>query len=120
MNTFSHRIAPAVNAELQAAARCDATGDANTAFIHLERAHVLGQSSTVHHVRAHWQMMCWAWRQRDTREIRGQVMRLIGAATKTCLGWVPNGNTGGANVGPFRPMPIASDLQTVIEAAKRQ
>lgn len=120
MNTFSHRIAPAVNAELHAAADCDAAGDTKQAFRHLERAHVLGQSSTVHHVRAHWQMLRWAGRQRDARECRGQVMRLIGAATKTALGWVPSGNTGGANVSPFKPMPVPVELQVVIKAARRR
>jgi hypothetical protein len=119
MNTFSHRIAPAVHAELVAAADCQAVGDTQQAFRHLERAHVLGQSSTVHHVHAHWQMLRWAWWQRDAREGLGQVMRLIGAATKTALGWVPSGNTGGANVSPFKPMPIPAELQAMIEAAKR-
>ena len=119
MNTFSHRIAPAVNAELHAAARCDAAGHAQQAFRHLECAHVLGQSSTVHHVRAHWQMLRWAWQQRDARESRGQVMRLIGAATKTALGWVPSGNTGGADASPFKPMPVPAELHAEIEAAKQ-
>ena len=30
----------------------------------------------------------------------------VGAAAKTAFGRVPRGNTGGANVSPFAPMPI--------------
>jgi hypothetical protein len=46
-------------------------------------------------------------------------MRIVGAATKTPVGWLPHGNTGGANVSPFRPMPIPPDLQQQIDAASR-
>ena len=66
-----------------------------------ERAHVLGQRSTALHVLAHLRMARWAFHQKDMAELRGQLMRIIGAATKTVFGWVPTGNTGGANVSPF-------------------
>jgi len=46
-------------------------------------------------------------------------MRIVGAATKTPVGWLPHGNTGGANVSVFRPMPIPLDLQQQIDAASR-
>ena len=42
---------------------------------------------------------------------------IVGAATKTFVGLVPHGNTGGANVSAFRRMPIAPDLQRLIDAA---
>jgi hypothetical protein len=29
--------------------------------------------------------------------------------------WVPVGNTGGANVSAFRPMPVPEDLQRLLE-----
>jgi hypothetical protein len=29
--------------------------------------------------------------------------------------WVPLGNTGGANVNPLQPMPIADDLRELME-----
>jgi hypothetical protein len=35
----------------------------------------------------------------------------------TFVGLVPQGNTGGANVSAFRRMPMAPDLQRLIDAA---
>jgi hypothetical protein len=48
----------------------------------------------------------------------GQVYRLAGAATKTFIGLVPSGNTGGTNVSPFKPMPIDPELAKIIERSK--
>lgn len=112
--SFADNIRPYVDAELRAARE-----DAGNAFAHLERAHVLGQASTREHVRVHWQMLTWAWRQRDAREFFGQIYRLIGAATKTFIGMVPMGNTGGANVSPVKPMPVDPELASIIERARR-
>jgi hypothetical protein len=112
--SFADNIRPFVDAELRAA-----RADPVNGFRHLERAHVLGQASTREHVRVHWRMLAWAWRHRDARELAGQVYRLIGAATKTFIGLVPAGNTGGANVSPVKPMPVDPELAAMIEAAKR-
>ena len=49
-----------------------AAKDYRIEFHHLERAHILGQASTIEHVRVHAMMLAWALRQRDTREIFGQ------------------------------------------------
>nr|HMM68743.1 DUF3703 domain-containing protein [Dokdonella sp.] len=73
MASFARLIRPHVDAELRAAAEADARADAALAFRHLERAHVLGQSSTVQHVRVHWRMFVWGWRQRSMRECLGQL-----------------------------------------------
>jgi hypothetical protein len=61
-SNFTFRIKRSVQAELDSAARLGAGGDAVSAFVHLERAHILGQQSTVHHVRVHWAMFRWALR----------------------------------------------------------
>jgi len=63
-------------------------------------------------------MLVWAARNRSVREALGQVFRIVGAATKTALGLVPSGNTGGSNVSPFKKMPIAPDLEALIRNAK--
>lgn len=118
MSRFGRQIRPHVDAELQRARQAEARGDAAVAFAHLERAHVLGQASTFQHVRVHGHMLAWGLRHRSRREIWGQVLRIVGAATKTVL-WVPAGNTGGANVSPFKPMPVPDELQRVITAAQR-
>lgn len=112
--SFSQQIRPYVDAELHAA-----WTDPDGGFTHLERAHVLGQASTLMHVRVHWHMLKWAWRHRDAREFLGQLLRIIGAATKTVFGLVPAGNTGGANVSAVRPMPIEPELADIIERARR-
>ncbi len=52
-STFARRIRPHVQAELDAAAACEARGEPAPAFAHLERAHVLDQASTAEHVRVH-------------------------------------------------------------------
>ena len=117
MSGFTSRIRPSVDAELDAARVAAKEGDLARAFARLERAHVLGQSSTRLHVLAHWHMLQWGLRRRSAREVFGHLMRLAGAATKTPVGLVPTGNTGGANVSPIRRMAIAPELQSLIDAA---
>jgi len=106
--------------EIAEAERLSAAGEAEAAFRHLERAHVLGQSSTYQHTRVHWLMLKHGFWQRDTNEIVGQVLRIGGAATKTPLGIYPKGNTGGANVHPLKPMPLEPDLSEILEQAERE
>lgn len=119
MPSFSKLVQPHVEAELLAAVSTEVTGNHERAFLHLERAHVLGQASTFQHVRVHWRMFCWGWRQRDAKECAGQLMRIIGAATKTAIGFVPSGNTGGSNISPFKVLPIPTDLSQIIETTRR-
>lgn len=115
---FASRIRLHVDAELHAANAAERAGDASKAFYHLERAHVLGQASTVQHVRVHVRMLMWGLRQNDPREVAGQVFRVIGAATTTWAGLVPTGNTGGANVSGLKPMAIPADLAGTIASAR--
>jgi Protein of unknown function (DUF3703) len=117
MSTFGQRIRPFVQAELDAARRARARQDTAGEFACLERAHVLSQGDTLLHVRVHAAMLRWGLRQRSAREVFGQVIRIVGAATKTAIGLVPHGNTGGANVSALRRMPIAPELQRLIDAA---
>lgn len=119
MSRFAHRIRPYVDIEVSAAQQAQEAGKPAEAFNHLERAHILGQASTVEHVRVHWLMFLWGVRQKDLRECLGQVMRIIGALTKTALGWIPEGNTGGSNISPFKPLPIRADLAEKIDQARR-
>lgn len=65
----------------------------DTAFSHLERAHVLGQSFVLPHTRTHWWMLKVGIRRRDGREVFAQVVRIIGSAILSRI-WVPLGNTG--------------------------
>ncbi len=117
-HTLSNRLAAYVQAELDGATRANQAGDTKQEFIHLERAHVLGQESTYWHVKVHVLMPLWAIRNHSVRETIGQIFRIVGAATKTAFGLVPQGNTGGANVSPFKRMPIAPELAEMIRKAK--
>jgi len=104
-----------IESELLIADSLTASGEYNSAFYRLERAHVLGQASTYQHTRIHWRMFKLAIKQRSSAEIWGQIVRIIGALTKTPFGIYPTGNTGGSNVWFFKPMPIPSDLQQILE-----
>jgi hypothetical protein len=118
MSDFGRRIRPHVKSEILAARQAETRGQPDIAFSHLERAHILGQASTVEHVRVHWHMLLWGIRQRNVRECLGQLLRIVGAAIGTAAGLVPLGNTGGTNVNPFMPMPIPPELAALIEAAR--
>lgn len=115
---FGRRIHPHVRAEIAAANAAEVSGDPAAGFRHLERAHVLGQSSTAQHLRVHLHMLAWATRHHDAREVIGQLLRLMGAAAGTWAGLIPRGNTGGSKVSGFRSMPIPDDLADRIAAAR--
>ncbi|MEQ8205246.1 MAG: DUF3703 domain-containing protein [Woeseia sp.] len=115
--SFSRNIQPFVESELHAAAGLLEQGEAEAAFKHLESAHVLGQASTRWHTLVHVRMLQWAIKRRDVREIAGQLLRIVGAATKTAIGLVPHGNTGGAKVNPFKAMPISEAHREILTRA---
>lgn len=108
-----------IETELSLANSLSKTGDYHSAFYHLERAYVLGQASTDQHTRIHWRMLKLAFKLSSPREIWGQLVRIIGASTKTPFGIYPTGNTGGSNVWFFRAMPIPNDLQEIIERSSK-
>ena len=105
--------------EICRAGAAERNGDLGLAFSHLERAHVLGQSITGSHTRVHWLMFRLALKMRSPREIWGQIVRIVGAATKTPFGIYPTGNTGGSNVWFFKPMPVPKDLRTLLQDSKK-
>ena len=107
-----------INSEIGFADKSLENGDLTAAFEHLERAHVLGQGITSDHTRIHWRMLKIGWKRKDARELFGQLVRIVGAATKTPFGIYPTGNTGGSNVWFFRPMPIAEDLKQILDKVK--
>jgi hypothetical protein len=80
------------------------------AFHYLEDAHVIGQHSTY--------MLKHGIKQCDPKEIIGQAFRLFGALTKTAIGFIPTGNTGGTNVSPFKPLPVSQDNQIILDKIK--
>lgn len=115
---FRSRIRPHIDAELLAARAAEQSDNPRLAFHHLERAHVLGQASTLEHVRVHWRMLEWAVRHRDWRETFAQAARMGGAAIFTVFGLVPAGNTGGGNVSAFKAMTTPVELAGMIADAR--
>tara|TARA_A200000159_G_C7012601_1_gene210403 strand:- start:43 stop:411 length:369 start_codon:yes stop_codon:yes gene_type:complete len=118
ISKFSKNIASDVQSEIALANELESEGKLSESFHHLENAHVLGQESTWWHVKVHVLMFLWAIRQRDIKECIGQIVRVIGAATKTAIGLVPAGNTGGSNISPFKKLPISPKHQAAIIKAK--
>ena len=117
-STYRERIRPHIEYELERSAALEGLGNLSAAFQHLERAHVLGQQDTHWHVTVHQAMLSFAARHGDTKEAVEQLLRIVGAASKTPLGLYPSGNTGGANISPLKTLPIPSDLQILIDAAR--
>lgn len=91
-------------------------GELQTSWRHLERAHILGQAYPIEHSQAHWHMLLFAFRIKNTKEILSQIPRLLVGGVKSFVGEIPLGNSGGANVSPLKPMEIPSDLKEILSA----
>ncbi len=100
--------------EVDAARRARSACDPTTEWMHLERAHILSQPMAGAHVRTHIAMFAAAARRRDRHELLGQLFRMLVAAPGSVTGKYPVGNTGGADVSAFAPMPIPADLQPLL------
>jgi len=92
-----------------------ARGDLETGFAHIERAHVIGQAFVVPHARSHWLMLEVELRRRRPMAAFGQVIRIALGVLGSAVGLVPVGNTGGSNVSMFKRMPIAPELQNIMD-----
>lgn len=106
-------LSAAYRAERRAASVATSHGQIALAFHHLERAHVLSQRHAWAHARVHLEMLRLGARQRDAREVAGQVGRIVAAVLFSRI-WVPLGNTGRARVSAMRPMPVPTDLREVL------
>ncbi len=91
-----------------------ATDDLDARWRSLERAHILSQPWALPHTRAHWHMLRLAVRCHDSREIIGQLVRLLVAGPGSSIGRVPVGNPGRATVGLMVTVPIPEDLARVL------
>jgi hypothetical protein len=105
--------------EIEAARDARDRRDVAAEWAHLERAHILSQPMARPHLITHVRMFGAAWRRRDSRELGGQLLRLLLAVPGTLSGRYPVGNTGGADVSAFAPMPIPDDLRNLLEENPR-
>lgn len=111
---MNEQLRRAFDRELGEARGAFARSDIDTAFRHLERAHVLAQRYTGRHALVHWWMLRAGFAKRDWREVLGQIMRVAAALVFSRI-WVPIGNTGRANVSAFTPMALPEDLRKLLE-----
>jgi hypothetical protein len=112
---MDNQIKTAFGLEMGEARSAYSAGDLNRAIAHLERAQILGQRHFFKHWLTHWWMLKIGLENMDLREIFGQCMRLIAVIPGYVFGWVPKGNTGGANVSPLSPMPLPDDLEEILK-----
>jgi len=113
MPELSRRRPPAELAQLID----DAIGAARTGndpWPALERAHIASQPWVWPHLRVHAAMLRLAWRQRDRREIAGQVIRLAVAGPGSLANRYPPGNTGRTTMGLTEHGPIPADLAELL------
>ena len=87
----------------------------NMAWYHLERAHIIAQKYPYEHTFVHCKMLQFGMKIKSSKEIIGQIPRLLIGGVKSFVGQVPVGNTGGANVPPLKPMEIPIDIKEILE-----
>ncbi|WP_158838072.1 DUF3703 domain-containing protein [Polaribacter sp. L3A8] len=89
------------------------------AWNHLERLHIIGQSYPFEHTYSHWLMLNFGFRQKNVKEVLGQIIRLLGGGWKSFINHIPKGNTGGANVHPLKVMELPEDLKIILKSDKK-
>lgn len=92
-------------------------GNLKKAWYHLERAHILGQKYPIAHTFVHWKMLQFGIKIKSTKEVLGQIPRLVFGGVKSFVGKIPVGNPGGANVPPLKPFPIDEELKQIFKVA---
>ncbi len=107
------RLKPYYNAELENYKIEYSNGNLQSAWNHLERAHIIGQKYPYAHSFVHWKMLQFGIKIKDRKEIIGQIPRLIFGGIKSFVGKIPIGNPGGANVPPLKPFPITEELKEI-------
>lgn len=99
-------LKPYYNTELKKYRSEYLSGNLNSAWNHLERAHIIGQRYPYAHSFVHWKMLQFGFKIKNGKEIFGQIPRLIFGGVKSFVGKIPVGNPGGANVPPLKSFPI--------------
>jgi hypothetical protein len=107
----------AFDREIAVARRFIAAADFEHAFRHLERAHVIGQTFVGAHAKAHWMMLVLEIRRGRVAGVFGQAVRLVLGIVGSAVGVVPIGNTGGTDISMFKRLPIAPELQEIIDGS---
>lgn len=88
--------------------------DFQKAWYHLERAHIIAQKYPYEHTFVHCKMLQFGIKIKSTKEVLGQIPRLLVGGVKSFVDYIPVGNTGGANVPPLRKMEIPEDIKVIL------
>ena len=112
---MSDAIAAALAGEFAAAQAALDKGATNIAWHHLERVHILAQTSLVAHIVSHWKMLRLSLAEYDGREAAGQLVRLALAPLGNLTGRLSIGNTGRSTLSVFAPMDIPPDLAATLD-----
>lgn len=92
-------------------------GELNKAWDHLERAHIIGQQYPYQHTYVHFKMLQFGFRIKSSKEVLGQIPRLLVGGVKSFVGKIPVGNPGGSNVSPLQSFPIDKTIEDVFKKA---
>jgi hypothetical protein len=92
-------------------------GNLANAWHHLERAHIIGQKYPMAHSFVHWKMLQFGIKIKSSKEVVGQIPRLLVGGVKSFVGKIPVGNPGGANVPPMKPFPIDPEINEIFKKA---
>lgn len=109
------KLVSCYRAELMTAESHLLKNELGKAWQHLERAHIIAQKYPYQHSFVHWKMLQFGINIKSTKEIFGQIPRLLLGGVKSFVGHVPTGNTGGANVPPLKKMTIPIDIQIILK-----
>lgn len=112
-------LAVAYENEIALAKEQIARDELQQGYLHLERAHVIGQAFVVPHARSHWLMLKVEFRRKRPAAAFGQAVRIVLGVLGSAVGLVPVGNTGGSDISMFKRLPIAPELQSIIDGGTR-
>lgn len=112
---MNQKISVAFLGEMEKAKEHFETRQFDKSWYHLERAHILGQRFVWPHVKVHYEMLRFGLKQKDLREILGQLIRIPGGFIGSLINKVPIGNPGGSNVKATQSFPLPDDLAKMLK-----
>ena len=110
-------LKPFYNKELESYSEHFVNRNLQNAWHHLERAHIIGQEYPYQHTYVHFKMLQFGFKIKSTKEVIGQIPRLLVGGIKSFVGKIPIGNPGGANVPPLKSFPIEQEIQDIFGKA---
>jgi len=117
MKPMTTEIRNTINTNMVDARNARKEGQWDVCWSLLEDAHVVSQPWAWPHMRVHVAMLVAGWHARDSREVRGQILRLLVGGPASVVGRYPTGNTGRARVSAIQPMPMRAELAEILARA---